>query len=97
MTGRLFRCRDCGLLYLRESPPDACACGSPDYAPVGYSELVDAALVETDTGVGEDAFKSAADYVPDGEEVAECPECGAEVDPDDITHYLGGASCPECR
>jgi len=90
---RLLSCTDCGLLYLSASPPAECACGCPDLSPVGYTELVDAALAESDVmDDADDPFQSGSE-VPDGEE---CPNCGAVVDPDDVTHYLGGGECPEC-
>jgi hypothetical protein len=93
---RLFRCTDCGLLFVRPAPPAECPCGCPSIDPLGYTALVDAALEESDVmDSDDDPFQSDAD-VPGGEEVTDCPSCGATHPVDDVIHYLGGAECPSC-
>ncbi len=83
-------CTNCGALFFVEEKPLSCtACNkiteemSKTAHPDEYTEFE--RVVEARELDGE---------IP--EETEECPGCGEQVHPDEITHALGGGYCPNC-
>jgi ribosomal protein S27AE len=83
-------CTNCGTLRFTAEQPDICEhCGRGTER--AKHRVVGGKTTEFKRVVEERELDSE---IPEATE--ECPGCGADVDPDEITHELGGGFCIEC-